>query len=180
MRFVGAIDIGVSSSVYAYSATSTNDSIQPSMEIKLNTPWRVINSSLRSYKTPTSILLNKETNKTISAGFDAKQNYEDLDFDETGGYHLLDKFKIQLFSESSNTYNFTVHEMLTNGNLKEVCYLPNSYGCKIIERKLLSCFEEIVGYEVIEDLKETGIYFEIVDGFDNIYIDHKNTTPLDY
>ncbi|XP_071179589.1 uncharacterized protein [Mytilus edulis] len=97
MRFVGAIDIGVSSSVYAYSATSTNDSIQPSMEIKLNTPWRVINSSLRSYKTPTSILLNKETNKTISAGFDAKQNYEDLDFDETGGYHLLDKFKIQLF-----------------------------------------------------------------------------------
>lgn len=61
--------------------------------------------------------------------------------------------------------------MLADGKLKEVCYLPDSHFCKIkIERKLLSCFEEIVGSDVIQDLKERGRYLEIVEGFDNISI----------
>lgn len=96
MTFVGAINIGMSSSMYAYSAKGSNDSFQPSMEIKLNTPWPILKRDLRSYKTPTCILLHKNTDD-FSFGYDAKKIYSNSDVDETWDLHFLEEFIIQLY-----------------------------------------------------------------------------------
>lgn len=90
-KLVIAIDIGTTSSVYAYSMSSAPCGVQ------LNRLWDSGDRGLFSSKTPTCILLRK-TLEPINIGYDALNEYKLLiEENEEDDYIFVDKFKMQLY-----------------------------------------------------------------------------------
>ena len=86
-----AIDFGTTFSGYAFSMRSNKN------DIVMNKNWGA-DVGFRSYKTPTSILLRPD-GSTHSFGFQAENEFTDLDEDERKeGYLLFQRFKMELFS----------------------------------------------------------------------------------
>ena len=86
-----AIDFGTTFSGYAFSMKSSKNNII------MNKNWGA-DVGFRSYKTPTSVLLRPD-GSLHSFGFQAENEYTDLDEDERKeGYLLFQRFKMELFS----------------------------------------------------------------------------------
>ncbi|XP_052097937.1 heat shock 70 kDa protein 12A-like [Mytilus californianus] len=91
VKLVIAIDIGTTSSVYAYSMSSDLCGVH------LNKLWDSGDRGLCSSKTPTCILLSK-TFEPIYIGYDAQNEYKLLiDENEEDDYIFVDKFKMELY-----------------------------------------------------------------------------------
>ena len=86
-----AIDFGTTFSGYAFSMKSNKN------DIIMNKNWGA-DAGFRGYKTPTTILLRPD-GSTHSFGFQAENEFTDLDEDERKeGYLLFQRFKMELFS----------------------------------------------------------------------------------
>lgn len=91
VNIVVAIDIGTTSSVYAFSISSASD-------IQLNKAWDTGIRGLCSPKTPTCILLKRKTLEPVNIGYDAQKEYSDHVYDnEADNYLFVDKFKMKLY-----------------------------------------------------------------------------------
>lgn len=99
-KLVVAIDIGTTSSVYAYSISTTPTDIQ------LNKAWDSGTRGLCSPKTPTCILLSKAFEK-MNIGYEAQKEYTDHIYDkEADNYLFVDKFKMKLYEAKVTIFNF--------------------------------------------------------------------------
>lgn len=89
--------MGTTSSVCAYSTTTT----PKTTGIMLNKQWNTYKTQLRSYKTATCILFDKNMN-TLCIGYDAQKEYKDYVIDGEGkNYYFVDRFKMELYKKSS-------------------------------------------------------------------------------
>ena len=91
---VVAIDLGTTYSGYSFSL-----GYNP-IQICTNQIWRNTNYHLASIKTPTCLLLNKNSEE-FSFGYDAENEFADMitDKEETDDYLYFDRFKMKLHSE---------------------------------------------------------------------------------
>ncbi|CAG2252498.1 unnamed protein product [Mytilus edulis] len=105
LKLVVAIDIGTTSSVYAYSISTTPSDIQ------LNKPWDSGTRGLCSPKTPTCILLSKDF-EPINIGYEAQKEYSDHIYDkEDEDYLFVDKFKMKLYEAKNITEEMTIKDI---------------------------------------------------------------------
>ncbi|XP_076117033.1 heat shock 70 kDa protein 12B-like isoform X2 [Mytilus galloprovincialis] len=105
LKLVVAIDIGTTSSVYAYSISTTPSDIQ------LNKPWDSGTRGLCSPKTPTCILLSKDF-EPINIGYEAQKEYSDHIYDkEDDNYLFVDKFKMKLYEAQNITEKMTIKDI---------------------------------------------------------------------
>lgn len=87
---VAAIDFGTTFSGYAYAYNPNNISVSK---------WNAGDWGLVSYKTPTTVLLNKDTN-FFAFGFDAETAYSKLcDDGEHEEYYYFHRFKMMLYDK---------------------------------------------------------------------------------
>ncbi|VDI61083.1 Hypothetical predicted protein, partial [Mytilus galloprovincialis] len=105
LKLVVAIDIGTTSSVYAYSISTTPSDIQ------LNKPWDSGTRGLCSPKTPTCILLSKDF-EPINIGYEAQKEYSDHIYDkEDEDYLFIDKFKMKLYEAKNIMEEMTIKDI---------------------------------------------------------------------
>ena len=88
---VVAIDFGTTFSGYAFSFKTKPD------EIRMNKSWGA-DLAFQSYKTPTSVLVNPK-GKFEAFGFEAEQQYANLEDDIADKYALFEKFKMKLHGQ---------------------------------------------------------------------------------
>ena len=93
---VAAIDFGTTYSGYAFAMKDKKD------EIHMNKNWGA-EFGCSSYKTPTSVLLDKEK-KFCSFGYDAQQQYAELAEREDQEYYYFERFKMTLHKTKVKYY----------------------------------------------------------------------------
>ena len=90
---VAALDFGTTYSGYAFSF------IDKPNEIYTNQVWSCEKYSLASIKTPTCVLINKENREDSTFGYEAENEYGDIQADdEAHDYFFFDRFKMELHS----------------------------------------------------------------------------------
>ena len=91
---VCAIDFGTAFSGYAYSPTA--DYVHDPLNIAVPN-WETPLSVQISYKTPTTLLLNKDQN-FVAFGYEAESKYAELaDEEENEDYFYIQRFKMLLY-----------------------------------------------------------------------------------
>ena len=104
---VCAIDFGTTYSGYAYSMRSD--------PMKIYCPhWTSGTSTLASYKTPTTVLLDRDE-EFVAFGYDAEKLYSELveeeDEDEkVEDYFYFRRFKMMLYENTTNEVSVIIHE----------------------------------------------------------------------
>ena len=102
---VCAIDFGTTYSGYAYSMRSD--------PMKIYCPhWTSGTSTLASYKTPTTVLLDRDE-EFVAFGYDAEKMYSELveEEDETvEDYFYFRRFKMLLYENTTNEVSVIIHE----------------------------------------------------------------------
>lgn len=103
---VAAIDFGTAYSGYAYS--SRVDFVNDPLNIKAH-KW---SQSLKSHKTPTCALFNKDK-KLVAFGFEAEKQFTELtDDDKHQDYYYFQRFKMNLFTESEDRRKKVISDVL--------------------------------------------------------------------
>ena len=99
-----AIDFGTTFSGYAFSFTRDPDSIH------MMRKWEGGDPGVINQKTPTSLLLTPE-GKFHSFGFSARDNFHDLDYQESKRWLYFEKFKMTLHYNSVSSSLFSEQRM---------------------------------------------------------------------
>lgn len=90
---VVALDFGTTYSGYAFSF------IDKPHEILTNQVWNCQKYNLASIKTPTCLLINKTNKDDYRFGYEAEDDYADMQTGDTGkadNYYFFDRFKMEL------------------------------------------------------------------------------------
>ncbi|XP_052097938.1 heat shock 70 kDa protein 12A-like [Mytilus californianus] len=67
------------------------------------------------------------------------------------------------------TNDITAHKISKRGKLRELCKPSgNVHGGTKVDKYLFSCFERIVGDEVVHALKDKGSYLELLEQFESV------------
>ncbi|XP_052061587.1 heat shock 70 kDa protein 12A-like isoform X2 [Mytilus californianus] len=94
---VAAIDFGTTYSGYAYSMKGEYD--RDKLDIHANTAWNSGRSTVMSLKTPTCILLRKETKQLVAFGYEAENEYAEIaSTGRADDYYYFERFKMVLYT----------------------------------------------------------------------------------
>ncbi|XP_076112303.1 heat shock 70 kDa protein 12A-like [Mytilus galloprovincialis] len=110
---VAAIDIGTTYSGYAYSFRGEYE--KDKLNIDANQIWNAGSQSLLSLKTPTCILINQDTKKFVSFGFEAENAYRNAILDKKADmYYFFDKFKMVLHENDNISKDMEIGDVRGN------------------------------------------------------------------
>lgn len=122
--FLAAIDFGTTFSGYAFAARGE---LQDDLS-KIYVPhWRSSDGSLISYKTPTTVLLDKDE-KLVDFGFDAETTYAELSENgEHEDYFYFRRFKMMLYDQVRTKVRVGIHISEEKNPTRFTCMNPGNF-----------------------------------------------------